>query len=579
MSTLRVCFQGQHARSARLLEVAPPPAERERLSGGVLLSQLLDAGYLCIAPGHEHARWRPLYYDEARHSWAQLTASSELEAKLEIQIELEDASTSTYWTEHPSRPREEEGYFAVGIVRGKKAENHGTVWRSAYQMGAAFTFTIGARFSRQAADTTESWKEVPAFHFADFDGFALSAPFGAQMVAVEMGGTPLHEFVHPTRAVYLLGAEDGGLSSAVCRAAHHRITIPSVRTASFNVAVAASIVMYDRLCKTLHPSHSLSLPEKGPPASNGRTPAPLHAPLLHKRGAPELEGSGENRGGCSTKNGELDPERRKEWGHGGEQCGSMCSLLQWCSLRVKPDASASELAILVRSSRVFKQRLQAYCSRFYGLKMQATATDLLLLCQSTSGNTSTHELTSIWRTIREDAVLRRALEDVYLISHVSRDLEQTVQAVSSAVALIEKSGSPCVLRLQVHPRSFRSLLEERLPPSLSLHPKAYTHLFFAVQVKGMDHSESTPFIIHSLQSADLLGMKDCSKAVGSKLEAMLLVQEDWKLHSFGWVVAILQLGSSARLREDKVHRLKERLNSIGIASSNVSVEWLFANGP
>ena len=35
------------------------------------------------------------------------------------------------------------GFFAVGVYNSKSAENVGTLWRSAFQLGAAYIFTIG----------------------------------------------------------------------------------------------------------------------------------------------------------------------------------------------------------------------------------------------------------------------------------------------------------------------------------------------------------------------------------------------------------------------------------------------------
>ena len=63
------------------------------------------------------------------------------------------------------------------------------------------------------------------------------------------GGTPLEEFEHPDRAVYLLGSEDNGLPPNVVQACHRVVTISSARAASFNVAMAGSIVLHDRLAK------------------------------------------------------------------------------------------------------------------------------------------------------------------------------------------------------------------------------------------------------------------------------------------------------------------------------------------
>ena len=64
-----------------------------------------------------------------------------------------------------------------------------------------------------------------------------------------MGGIPLKSFVHPERAIYLLGAEDHGLPGEIMDKCHKIISIETIRTESFNVAVAGSIVMYDRFSK------------------------------------------------------------------------------------------------------------------------------------------------------------------------------------------------------------------------------------------------------------------------------------------------------------------------------------------
>ena len=64
-----------------------------------------------------------------------------------------------------------------------------------------------------------------------------------------MGGVPLASFEHPERAIYLLGAEDHGLPPAIVRQCSHVVSLEAARTPSYNVAVAGSLVMYDRLSK------------------------------------------------------------------------------------------------------------------------------------------------------------------------------------------------------------------------------------------------------------------------------------------------------------------------------------------
>ena len=64
-----------------------------------------------------------------------------------------------------------------------------------------------------------------------------------------VGGVPLEDFEHPERAVYVLGSEDTGLPETVVRACALHVSLPSVRSPSFNVAVTGSLIMYDRLAK------------------------------------------------------------------------------------------------------------------------------------------------------------------------------------------------------------------------------------------------------------------------------------------------------------------------------------------
>ena len=63
------------------------------------------------------------------------------------------------------------------------------------------------------------------------------------------GGVPLASFEHPERAIYLLGAEDHGLPPAIVRQCSHVVSLEAARTPSYNLAVAGSLVMYDRLSK------------------------------------------------------------------------------------------------------------------------------------------------------------------------------------------------------------------------------------------------------------------------------------------------------------------------------------------
>lgn len=149
------------------------------------------------------------------------------------------------------RERLDRGYFGVGIEHTKTEANVGTLWRTADLLGASFMFTVGRRYRRQASDTMKSWKHIPLFHFADLDDLWASLPLECRVVGVELDdrATPLCDYQHWERALYLLGAEDHGLTAEAIRRCHDLVVLPGRR--SMNVAVAGSIALYDRYNKPL----------------------------------------------------------------------------------------------------------------------------------------------------------------------------------------------------------------------------------------------------------------------------------------------------------------------------------------
>ncbi len=137
-------------------------------------------------------------------------------------------------------------YFEIGIFHPKTKENIGTLWRSAYQLGAAGIFTIGKRYKKQHSDTLQTIRYIPLRHFLNFEDFLKQRPFGALLIGVEMGGIPLRQFKHPKQAIYLLGSEDSGLPPSVISQCDNMVSLESKGVLSYNVAVAGSLVMYDR---------------------------------------------------------------------------------------------------------------------------------------------------------------------------------------------------------------------------------------------------------------------------------------------------------------------------------------------
>jgi tRNA G18 (ribose-2'-O)-methylase SpoU len=145
--------------------------------------------------------------------------------------------------------KDDYGFFGIGILNNSDEINIGTLWRSAYILGASFIFTVDKKYKPQGSDVTKSWTRIPLYHYQTFEELKENLPFSTKLVAVEMGesATPLEEFEHPDRTVYLLGNEISGLPEQIVEQCHSMIKIPG--EFSLNVAVTGSIVMYDRMTK------------------------------------------------------------------------------------------------------------------------------------------------------------------------------------------------------------------------------------------------------------------------------------------------------------------------------------------
>jgi len=161
-----------------------------------------------------------------------------------------------------------------------KAMNVGTLFRTAHAFGASFVFTVRAQYNRREgghADTSDTPRSVPTYHFADLESFRL--PQGCRLVGIEIAedAIELPSFRHPRQAAYILGAEREGLSAELQALCDHVVKIPT--RFSVNLGVAGALVMYDRLL-------SLGRHAARPVAEGGPTepvPLPVFGEPIYKR--------------------------------------------------------------------------------------------------------------------------------------------------------------------------------------------------------------------------------------------------------------------------------------------------------
>lgn len=155
---------------------------------------------------------------------------------------------------------EKNNFFGIGALHNNKEINIGTLWRSAYILGASFIFTVDKKYKKQGSDVVNAWSKIPLYHYRSIADLKSNLPYSARLIGVEMinESIPLAQYKHPETAVYLLGNEQIGLSKDVMKECHEIVSLPG--EFSLNVAVTGSIVMYDRMTKleTLVPKKGIS---------------------------------------------------------------------------------------------------------------------------------------------------------------------------------------------------------------------------------------------------------------------------------------------------------------------------------
>ena len=137
------------------------------------------------------------------------------------------------------------GFAAIGLYGAKRDANVGGALRAAHCFGARLVVVEGARYRRAATDTTAAFRTIPLVHAPLIDAI----PFDCVPVAVEIsdGAVSLPEFVHPARAFYIFGPEDGSVPAHVIERCKHVVAVPTAYC--LNLAATVNVLLYDRAAK------------------------------------------------------------------------------------------------------------------------------------------------------------------------------------------------------------------------------------------------------------------------------------------------------------------------------------------
>lgn len=139
------------------------------------------------------------------------------------------------------------GFYGIGIMNNTDELNIGSLWRSAYILGASFIFTVDKKYKQQSTDVTNAWSKIPLYHYDNIEQLKTNLPYSTKLIGVELSNDAIdiENYQHPDRAVYLLGNEQIGLSNTILNQCHDVVKLPG--NFSLNVAVTGSIIAHHRI--------------------------------------------------------------------------------------------------------------------------------------------------------------------------------------------------------------------------------------------------------------------------------------------------------------------------------------------
>lgn len=156
----------------------------------------------------------------------------------------------------------------IGLVNPKSPANVGAVMRAAGCYQATAIRYTGERFDRAARYRTDTKNVQSKIPLTSVDCLYEALPADVKVVCVEFaeGATSLPDFVHPERALYVFGPEDGSIPQHMVDRADHVVYVPTV--GCMNLAASVNVLLYDRLSKSDHIPHSEELIKSSRDANN-----------------------------------------------------------------------------------------------------------------------------------------------------------------------------------------------------------------------------------------------------------------------------------------------------------------------
>lgn len=140
-------------------------------------------------------------------------------------------------------------FTGIGLQNPKSPTNVGAVMRAAGCFGVDSVIYTGERYARAKKFNTDTKDTASRIPLLGVDSLLDNTPADVSVVCVELveGASSLVHFIHPPRALYLFGPEDGSLDQSLVDHADAVIFVPTV--GCLNLAASINVVLYDRCSK------------------------------------------------------------------------------------------------------------------------------------------------------------------------------------------------------------------------------------------------------------------------------------------------------------------------------------------
>lgn len=137
----------------------------------------------------------------------------------------------------------------IGLTDPKSPSNVGSVVRAAGCYQADKILYTGVRYARAAKFQTDTKNLRQKIALEHVDSLLDNIADDVDIVCVDLieGATPLPDYQHPKKALYIFGPEDGTISQQVINKANAVVYVPTI--GCMNLAASVNVVLYDRLSK------------------------------------------------------------------------------------------------------------------------------------------------------------------------------------------------------------------------------------------------------------------------------------------------------------------------------------------